>query len=199
MWGFAATPEPFFSFFLQNPYSASNKLRLCTESNPAKTLIAAFPNTSYISSNHRQEGEFCRYRQSPAAAPGYPAGPSDDMASPLITLPPLSSSGSNGSSTPGIMVPVTVQHSLNAGSMGRPHLSLPQPQPHPQPQPQLSRTTSHDTPQRPQPPPLDQMRAYRACLNCRNRKSKCDLDVNGGRPASGAFFEYMPRQMERFT
>ncbi|KAH8790957.1 hypothetical protein F5882DRAFT_449957 [Hyaloscypha sp. PMI_1271] len=26
------------------------------------------------------------------------------------------------------------------------------------------------------------MRAYRACLNCRNRKSKCDLDINGGRP-----------------
>ncbi|KAH8587710.1 hypothetical protein B0O99DRAFT_526359 [Bisporella sp. PMI_857] len=26
------------------------------------------------------------------------------------------------------------------------------------------------------------MRAYRACLNCRGRKSKCDLDINGGRP-----------------
>lgn len=35
---------------------------------------------------------------------------------------------------------------------------------------------------RPPPPPLDTMRAYRACLNCRNRKSKCDLDLNGGRP-----------------
>jgi hypothetical protein len=33
--------------------------------------------------------------------------------------------------------------------------------------------------------PLDQMRAYRACLNCRNRKSKCDLDINQGRPVSG--------------
>ncbi|KAG9245482.1 hypothetical protein BJ878DRAFT_501274 [Calycina marina] len=32
------------------------------------------------------------------------------------------------------------------------------------------------------PLPLDTMRAYRACLNCRNRKSKCDLDINGGRP-----------------
>ncbi|TQS37170.1 hypothetical protein Golomagni_02364 [Golovinomyces magnicellulatus] len=28
----------------------------------------------------------------------------------------------------------------------------------------------------------DAMRAYRACLNCRNRKSKCDLDLNQGRP-----------------
>ncbi|KAG9237315.1 hypothetical protein BJ875DRAFT_165068 [Amylocarpus encephaloides] len=37
-------------------------------------------------------------------------------------------------------------------------------------------------PARPPPPPLDSMRAYRACLNCRNRKSKCDLDINGGRP-----------------
>ncbi|TVY45542.1 hypothetical protein LSUB1_G001354 [Lachnellula subtilissima] len=37
-------------------------------------------------------------------------------------------------------------------------------------------------PVRPPPPPLDTMRAYRACLNCRNRKSKCDLDVNQGRP-----------------
>lgn len=34
------------------------------------------------------------------------------------------------------------------------------------------------------PPPLDTMRAYRACLNCRGRKSKCDLDVNQGRPVS---------------
>jgi len=32
------------------------------------------------------------------------------------------------------------------------------------------------------PPPLDTMRAYRACLNCRGRKSKCDLDINQGRP-----------------
>ncbi|RKF73210.1 putative zn2 cys6 dna-binding protein [Golovinomyces cichoracearum] len=30
--------------------------------------------------------------------------------------------------------------------------------------------------------PSDTMRAYRACLNCRNRKSKCDLDLNQGRP-----------------
>lgn len=37
-------------------------------------------------------------------------------------------------------------------------------------------------PSRPPPPPLDTMRAYRACLNCRNRKSKCDLDLNQGRP-----------------
>ena len=39
-------------------------------------------------------------------------------------------------------------------------------------------------PARPPPPPLDTMRAYRACLNCRNRKSKCDLDINQGRPVS---------------
>ncbi|KAI6248148.1 hypothetical protein HI914_03754 [Erysiphe necator] len=30
--------------------------------------------------------------------------------------------------------------------------------------------------------PLDTMRAYRACLNCRSRKSKCDLDINQGKP-----------------
>lgn len=36
--------------------------------------------------------------------------------------------------------------------------------------------------------PLDQMRAYRACLNCRNRKSKCDLDINQGRPVSTLLF-----------
>ena len=38
------------------------------------------------------------------------------------------------------------------------------------------------------PVPLDQMRAYRACLNCRNRKSKCDLDINQGRPVSANCF-----------
>ena len=36
--------------------------------------------------------------------------------------------------------------------------------------------------------PLDQMRAYRACLNCRSRKSKCDLDINGGSPVSLPIF-----------
>jgi len=30
----------------------------------------------------------------------------------------------------------------------------------------------------------DPMRAYRACLHCRARKTKCTLDVNGGRPVS---------------
>jgi hypothetical protein len=29
---------------------------------------------------------------------------------------------------------------------------------------------------------VDPMRAYRACLNCRGRKSRCDLDINNGRP-----------------
>jgi len=45
---------------------------------------------------------------------------------------------------------------------------------------------AHESPQpvRKVPPPLDTMRAYRACLNCRSRKSKCDLDSNGGRPVS---------------
>lgn len=33
-------------------------------------------------------------------------------------------------------------------------------------------------------PLADPMRAYRACLNCRRRKSKCDLDANNGRPVS---------------
>lgn len=42
-------------------------------------------------------------------------------------------------------------------------------------------------PQIPMAPPVDTMRAYRACLNCRNRKSKCDLDPNGGRPVSVVF------------
>lgn len=31
---------------------------------------------------------------------------------------------------------------------------------------------------------LDAMRAYRACLHCRSRKTKCNLDVNGGKPVS---------------
>jgi len=44
--------------------------------------------------------------------------------------------------------------------------------------------TGADPPARKLPPPLDTMRAYRACLNCRGRKSKCDLDINGGRPVS---------------
>jgi hypothetical protein len=30
----------------------------------------------------------------------------------------------------------------------------------------------------------DPMRAYRACIHCRNRKTKCTLDLNGGRPVS---------------
>jgi hypothetical protein len=30
----------------------------------------------------------------------------------------------------------------------------------------------------------DPMRAYRACLHCRSRKTKCTLDMNGGRPVS---------------
>ena len=30
--------------------------------------------------------------------------------------------------------------------------------------------------------PEDPMRAYRACLHCRGRKTKCNLEANGGRP-----------------
>lgn len=36
-------------------------------------------------------------------------------------------------------------------------------------------------------PPLESMRAYRACLNCRSRKSKCYLEANGGRPVSSNY------------
>lgn len=43
---------------------------------------------------------------------------------------------------------------------------------------------------KPPPPPLDSMRAYRACINCRSRKSKCDLEINQGRPVSGFSFFY---------
>ncbi|KAG4443349.1 hypothetical protein IFR05_001138 [Cadophora sp. M221] len=44
-----------------------------------------------------------------------------------------------------------------------------------------SNTQTNVTPQ-PTEKPFDAMRAYRACLHCRNRKSKCDLDPNGGKP-----------------
>lgn len=49
---------------------------------------------------------------------------------------------------------------------------------------------------RPVPLPLaDTMRAYRACLNCRNRKSRCDLDPNGGKPVSRLFcFSWIPNK-----
>lgn len=33
----------------------------------------------------------------------------------------------------------------------------------------------------------DPMRAYRACLHCRIRKTKCNLDANNGRPVSRWF------------
>jgi hypothetical protein len=69
--------------------------------------------------------------------------------------------------------PVTGLPDSNADIMGRPQLAQ---APH----------TAQDPARRPPPAPLDTMRAYRACLNCRNRKSKCDLDINGGRPVSWA-------------
>jgi hypothetical protein len=53
-----------------------------------------------------------------------------------------------------------------------------------QAQAHVDSVASAPPPSRPPPPPLDSMRAYRACLNCRNRKSKCDLDINAGRPVS---------------
>ena len=45
--------------------------------------------------------------------------------------------------------------------------------------------------------PPDPMRAYRACLHCRSRKTKCTLDSNGGRPVSVTilFFEISMVQM----
>ncbi|RDW91616.1 hypothetical protein BP5796_02781 [Coleophoma crateriformis] len=54
--------------------------------------------------------------------------------------------------------------------------------PAPAPAPAPAAATAGAVSTRPSAPPLDQMRAYRACLNCRNRKSKCDLDFNNGRP-----------------
>ncbi len=39
-------------------------------------------------------------------------------------------------------------------------------------------------------PPLESMRAYRACLHCRSRKTKCTLDANGGRPVSLCLFPW---------
>ena len=32
--------------------------------------------------------------------------------------------------------------------------------------------------------PLDSMKVYRACVNCRGRKNRCDLDPNSGRLVS---------------
>lgn len=39
------------------------------------------------------------------------------------------------------------------------------------------------------PPFNDPMRAYRACLHCRSRKTKCNLDANGGRPVGNNFID----------
>ena len=95
------------------------------------------------------------------------------------TLPPLSVTMS-GMMNPVINQPGPNTHP-NTGNLGRPA---------PPSNPQAQDSLRH--PPQP-PPPLDQMRAYRACLNCRNRKSKCDLDVNGGRPVrSRALFAYIP-------
>ena len=131
-----------------------------------------------ISSNHVGSVPFCHLRQSPVATLPAVRGESEPtMAGPHNILPPIgnvTSMSSNNGMAPGTS-PVTSQQHSNADItiMGRPQ--LPQ-------APQLE----EDLPRRPPPPPLDTMRAYRACLNCRNRKSKCDLDINGGRPVSVA-------------
>lgn len=97
-----------------------------------------------------------------------------NMAGPHNILPPIGSVTSAPNMSNNAMsasYPATGLQDSNADIMGRPQLpQAPQP--------------TQDPPRRPPPPPLDTMRAYRACLNCRNRKSKCDLDINGGRPVS---------------
>lgn len=40
----------------------------------------------------------------------------------------------------------------------------------------------------------DPMRAYRACLHCRGRKTKCNLEANGGRPVG--FGDSLSRGLE---
>lgn len=98
------------------------------------------------------------------------------LPGPSNMLPPLALGGANQlpnpTSMPSLMHATTTQMQIqnqtsNADPL-RQHVNVPGQAP----------------PSRPPPPPLDTMRAYRACLNCRNRKSKCDLDINGGRPVS---------------
>lgn len=62
--------------------------------------------------------------------------------------------------------------------------------------PMRSQQTPQNASSRP-PPALDTMRAYRACLNCRNRKSKCDLDLNQGKPVSIYFVKHMADGSEK--
>lgn len=102
-------------------------------------------------------------RQSPP--PGNPR--CITMSAPQNILPPL---GTGTLSNVPLMPPMM-------------HPSTPQ-APSSNADPMRSQQPPQNTPSRPPPPPLDTMRAYRACLNCRNRKSKCDLDINQGRPVS---------------
>jgi hypothetical protein len=111
-------------------------------------------------------------RQSPVATP---CSAIRLMAVPHNILPPIgnvTSAPALSNNAMGRMSPAAGQLDSNADIMTRP-----QPTQAPQTQDPL---------RRPPAPPLDTMRAYRACLNCRNRKSKCDLDINGGRPVSSA-------------
>ncbi|PMD30115.1 hypothetical protein L207DRAFT_520500 [Hyaloscypha variabilis F] len=80
-------------------------------------------------------------------------------------LPPIGNV-TGGPNMPPLMHPSTPHNADPMGQHGQPG----------------SAPTSAAPPSRPPPPPVDTMRAYRACLNCRNRKSKCDLDFNQGRP-----------------
>lgn len=41
----------------------------------------------------------------------------------------------------------------------------------------------------------DPMRAYRACLHCRGRKTKCNLEANGGRPVSLFDLKFMKNNL----
>jgi hypothetical protein len=106
----------------------------------------------------------CRRPMWPRPSPFPPSLPPSftAMAGPQNMLPPLGVGLANVTSAPSLP-PMMPPASLNQLS-----------------QPPLTQVP----PSRAPPPPLDTMRAYRACLNCRNRKSKCDLDINQGRPVS---------------
>lgn len=105
--------------------------------------------------------------------PSIAAQLSTAMSGPHNMLPPLG----NGmaSSSPSHLSPlINLANGQNHNSNVAPMLQ--------QPPPGMS------TSARPPPPPLDTMRAYRACLHCRNRKSKCDLESNQGRPVSSIYY-----------
>lgn len=94
--------------------------------------------------------------------------PSNAMSGQIPILPPLAVSSLTNPNMPPLM-----------------HIPIPTSQ---GPTSNADPVLQYAAPARPPPPPLDTMRAYRACLNCRNRKSKCDLDSNHGRPVSDISF-----------